>query len=182
MGEAELPRVQHLSRRRASLSVKQIADYRMSEMMEMHANLMRAPTVQRAFEQTHAVSGLQNAVFCSGISTAAPIDRHFFPLHGMSTDGDIDCPVRPLQFPGDQSEINLLHFALCELMSERLMGHIVFCDHETTARLFVETMNNAWALFAADAGEAGAVMEQRIDERMRLIARARMHDETGGFV
>src|SRR4029453_10490026 len=59
---------------------------------------------------------------------------------------------------------------------------VIFRDDETTARLLVETMNNAGTLFSADPGEAGAMMKQGVDQSMRLVSRARMHDQPRRFV
>ena len=57
MGEAEFPRVQHLSWKfsRAFPSVNFIAKNRMAEVMQMHTNLVSASAVQHAFDQTDSV-------------------------------------------------------------------------------------------------------------------------------
>ena len=52
MGEAELPRVQHLARKflRRLGSVNFVAEHRMTEMMQMHSDLVGATGVQFAFD------------------------------------------------------------------------------------------------------------------------------------
>jgi len=52
MTEAELPRVQHLTREifRNARRINFVAEHGMSEMMKVHANLMGAPGVQPAFD------------------------------------------------------------------------------------------------------------------------------------
>ena len=52
MGEAELPRVQHLARKlfRQFRGVNFIAEHGMSEMMQVHTDLMGATGVQFAFD------------------------------------------------------------------------------------------------------------------------------------
>jgi len=57
MVEPELPCVQHLSRKlsRAFVSVNFIAKDRMPEVMQMHANLVRASAVQHAFDEADSV-------------------------------------------------------------------------------------------------------------------------------
>ena len=52
--EAELQRVQHLARKifREPRRVDFIAQHGMTEMMEMHADLMCAPAVESAFKET----------------------------------------------------------------------------------------------------------------------------------
>ena len=56
MMKSELPRVQHLSRKFgcALSSVNFVAKDRMTEMMQVHANLMCASSVEHAFDQTHS--------------------------------------------------------------------------------------------------------------------------------
>jgi len=52
MGEAELPRVQHLARKlfRRLGSVNFVAEHRMTEMMQVHTDLVGATGVQFAFD------------------------------------------------------------------------------------------------------------------------------------
>src|SRR5436309_15523236 len=62
------------------------------------------------------------------------------------------------------------------------MGCIIFGGDKTAARLFVETMNDAGALFPADPRQHGAAVEERIDQSVFAMTGARMNDETRGLV
>ena len=62
------------------------------------------------------------------------------------------------------------------------MRRVVLRDDESAAGLFVETMNNPRAFLSPNAGKIAAVGEQRVHERMLLMTRARMHDNSGRLV
>ncbi len=57
MRKCELPRVQHLARQifGKPRAVDFVAENRVTEMMQMHADLVRAAAVQFAFDQTRAL-------------------------------------------------------------------------------------------------------------------------------
>lgn len=65
MMETELPCVQHLAGETLSepRSVHFITQHRIAEMMQMHADLMCATTVQFAFNKTRLFAGANDAVF-----------------------------------------------------------------------------------------------------------------------
>ena len=91
-------------------------------------------------------------------------------------------PRGRLKVPDDEREIDFLYLALGELSRELLVRRVIFRDDETTARLLVETMNNAGTLLSADPGEACAMMEQGVDQGVRLVSGAGMHDQPRRFV
>ena len=62
------------------------------------------------------------------------------------------------------------------------MGRVVLRDHESAAGFLVETMNNAGTFFSSDAGQILAMGEERIHERVLLMPRAGMHDDSRRFV
>ncbi len=70
-----------------------------------------------------------------------------------------------------------------EIGAELLLREIGLRDDHQPARVLIDTVDDAWALHAADAGEAVAAMgEQRVDEGAIGIAWGRVDDETGGLV
>src|SRR3981081_147382 len=62
------------------------------------------------------------------------------------------------------------------------MRFVVFGDDQTTAGVFIETMDNAGPLFAANSGKRRAMMEQRVDQCVLRMTCARMHNQAGVFV
>ena len=69
--KTELPCVQHLAGKMFGERgrVNFVAQHRITKMMQMHPNLMRAATVQCAFNQTRLVGGTENAIFSLGRAT-----------------------------------------------------------------------------------------------------------------
>ena len=70
--EAELPCVQHLPRKIVGepRRVNFVAQHRMTEMVQVHTDLMCAATVQSAFNQTSLFARTKNAILSFGRATA----------------------------------------------------------------------------------------------------------------
>ena len=79
----------------------------------------------------------------------------------MPPDRGVDRTAGTFEGPNNEREIDFLYLALGELSRELLVRRVIFRDDETTARLLVETMNNAGTLFSADPGEAECNDEAR---------------------
>ncbi len=63
------------------------------------------------------------------------------------------------------------------------MRFVVFGDDQATAGFLVETVNDPGPGNSADAAEFSfAVMQERVDESVFLMAGGRMHHESGRFV
>ena len=63
------------------------------------------------------------------------------------------------------------------------MRVVVFCNHQAAAGFLVQAMHDARPGHAAHAAEAGATMvQQRVDQGVLRMARARMHDQSRRFV
>jgi hypothetical protein len=58
------------------------------------------------------------------------------------------------------------------------MGYIVFGDNKTAARLFVETMDDAWSLFPADSRQGRAVIQERVNQSVFAMTSARVDDKS----
>ena len=62
------------------------------------------------------------------------------------------------------------------------MGGIILGDDEATARLFVETMNDAGTLFPADSRQRHTVVEERVDQSVFAMTSTRMNDKPRRFI
>ena len=100
----------------------------------------------------------------------------------MPPDRGVDRTAGAFEGPNNEREIDFLYLALGELSRELLVRRVIFRHDETTARLLVETMNNAGTLFSANLGEAKAMMKQGVNQSMRLVSGARMYDQPRRFV
>ena len=70
--KTQLPSVQHLAGKILGdpRRVDFVAQYRITNVMQMYPNLMRAATVQFAFNQTRLFAGTKNAIFSFRRATA----------------------------------------------------------------------------------------------------------------
>ena len=70
-----------------------------------------------------------------------------------------------------------------ELRGERGVGGVVFRRDDEAGGILVDPVDDAGALFPADAGErVAAVREQRVDQRPVRVPRRGMDDESLGLV
>ena len=91
-------------------------------------------------------------------------------MNRVSRNRRIDRPALFLQPTRDDREVRLLHRARGKLARKLAVGLVIFRHHQATARFFVQTMDNAGTLLAADAGKRLAMTEERIHEGVFLIA------------
>jgi len=62
------------------------------------------------------------------------------------------------------------------------MRSVVFRDNNAAARLLIETMHDTGPLFSTNTGKIRAMMQERVNEGVFALARARMNNEAGGFI
>ena len=82
----------------------------------------------------------------------------------------------------DERDVGLLDGAVLELLREGVVRGVVLRDEDDARRVAVEPVDDAGAQHAADAGEIGAVREDRVDERAGRVAGRRMHRHAGRLV
>ena len=182
MREAKLPRMQHLALEAGTTAVHFVTDKRMAKMFEVHADLVCAAGVQRAFDERASGEFLQNAVVGAGGAAAfAGEHGHFFAMDRMASDRAFDDAAFLAELAGRNREIDFRDFASGELPRECAVGDIVFGGDETAARFLIQPMHDAGPLFAADAGETFAMVQQRIDECAVRVAGGGVDDVPAGL-
>src|SRR5881396_571569 len=62
------------------------------------------------------------------------------------------------------------------------MRDLVFCCDEAAACFPVETVNDARPFFSANTRQCGAVVQQRVDQRVFAVTRSRMNRHASRFV
>ena len=175
--------------------VEGIADDRPVARGQMDADLVCASGEQMAGEQAcdfviGIAESLTQTKFGDGRFAAMLAHGHFAPMDRMASDGRVDAfgpGRRPAPHEGQIFAADFIIFAFLaacgELFGEAMMCQIGFRRDDQTACVHVEPMDDARALLASDAGEAAAaMMQQRIDERIVVMACARMNWQSGGFV
>jgi len=183
VGEPEPPGVEHLAWIVGAASVNLVAQDWIPEVFEVDADLVGAPCVQRAFHETCAGQFAQDAVVGGGRSPPACFHNgHFLAVNRVPPDGCLHGAGFFRKLSSGKREIDFQGFAGCELQGKPLVGSVVLGDDDAAAGFLVESVNDAGALFAADAGEVFAMVEQGIDERSGGIPCCRVDDHSGGFV
>ena len=178
MLEAQFPSVQHLPRKSFGLlfAVDLVAENWMAKMLKVHPHLMCPAAVQPAFDQTHLIRRTQNAIFCLRCAAASGCSRHSLSIYRMTSNFLFNSSRALPQLSRNEREINLLYRARSELPRQSTVRHVGFCDDQTTARFFVQPMNDSRSFFAADSGQLRKVMQQRIDQCVLTLTGARMND------
>ena len=99
----------------------------------------------------------------------------------IAADRHVD-PLALLHEPPHERDVSLLDLAIVKLPRQLLVRGVVLRHDHHARRAFVEAMHDAGAQLAADAAEIGDVMEQRVDQRARVVPGARMHHHAGRLV
>src|SRR6266446_1765149 len=117
MTESKLPSMQHLARKifDQACSIDFVTEDWVTQMMKMHANLVRASAVQSAFNQTCFFIRANDAIFGLGCPATEGSHTHSLPMDRVSSDFFFDYAGRLAQFSRHQCEINLFHGAVGEL-------------------------------------------------------------------
>ena len=187
MGELQLVGVEKLARgcvtgqflqaRRLPVAVNVVPCNWKTKMLEVHTNLMRAPRVQNHFGQSSSVEALDHTVSGARLASLIVSDRHSFAMRGMPRDGRANLPAGPRHLSTDDREVDFLQRPLRKLFRQGLMCWIIFRHNQAAARVLIEPMHDPGPRHAADSAKLPfAMMEQRIDQRMFLIARSRPSD------
>src|SRR5689334_17735144 len=110
----------------------------------MDTNLMGPTGMKNRFDQCRRTQTFEKVVRSSRGSAHVFVHGHAFAVGGMASNGRPNLPSFSLHLAADNSVIRLIHASTCELVGERQVRVIVFCDDEATARVFVEAMHNSW--------------------------------------
>ena len=157
-GEGSLLIWRFCAREVARAAVGRVAEQRMAEMRQMHANLVRAAGFEPALEQARKrplgiTETLENPIVRPRTFSAASQDRHTFAVEGIAPNVALDHAfVQARRAPHD-CMIGALDGVMLELSGEAVHRAIVFCGHKEPAGVLVETMHNSGPGFAAEAAK-----------------------------
>ena len=178
------------------LAVVWIADHRIADMGHMHADLMRPPGFQSAFDERGLrdigaafAEAFEHSVMGDGVACIVPVFWHDCTPHaiGRTAERSVDGAGHARGNAPDQRDVGALQVAGGAVVGKgfrqsAMRGIRLGNDHDA-AGLLVEPVDDARPLYPADAGQAfPAMMDQRIDERTGPVARAGMHNKAGRLV
>jgi len=133
-------------------TINRIPGNRMREGSHVYADLMGAAGFKAKFKKGQALGkSLQNPPVGHGLSAIFP-NRHFFPMDGMTANGQIDPAGLTDRATIDKSLIDLFHLAPLELVGQRLMGKIGFSNNHDAGGVFIKAMDDTGAQFPIHPG------------------------------
>ena len=149
--------MKHLALKPVPLAVHLISEEGVAKELHMNPNLMGAPSVKSAFDQGEkrgrgAVPLLDYPVIGACFPASGILDDcHFLAVYRVAAQWGGDGAGRVLEAAGGEGQVNLLDRPPGELLGEGIVGKIILGDDHAAAGFFVEAMDYARALLAADA-------------------------------
>lgn len=169
--------------RLARSAVGRIADQRMAEMRQVHANLMGPPRLEAALEQRSKGTrseGFHDAIARARLLAAASHHCHALSVEGIAAYSSFDHSRSRAGRAPDHGVIGTLDRMVLELLRQARHCPFVLGGDEKPARILVQAMNDPRTGDTADPSERCAAMGDKcIDERTGGITGSRMHHETG---
>ncbi len=165
----------------AAPAVDQIAEQRVSRLGEVNANLMGAAGLQLDLEQRGAIEALTDCEFCLRRLPRLHAPTKALAVHRMATEEGGE-PSPFVRLAVDQRQIDFPHQSRLECGLQRQQGALVLRYHQTAGGVLVQPMNQTRTEPPADPGQVPNPMKQRIDQRARAVARARVDHHPGLLV
>ena len=146
----------------------------------VHANLMRAARDQVNIQQ-RAVLFLPDHLPFGARGAALGVNRHLFAVVFAAGNGCVNHARLLLHHARHNGVIVLFHRALAQLRAQRLVRFVILGYHQQAAGVFVQSMHDARAHFAADARQLIEVIHQRVHQRAVRVAGSGMHHHAAGL-
>jgi hypothetical protein len=130
-----------------SFSVEGISCDRVSQALKMDADLVGSSGVRHASNERPAVTGGEELVIGHSVPTrGSSAGCHLLPLNRVTSYRQIDGSLLMARPSPDDGEIGFLHLTLGERLRERRMDLIILGYDNASAGLFVQAMDNTWAM------------------------------------
>lgn len=183
--EAQACRVQELTLQQPLLAkaVDAVADNRTVDECHVDANLVGAPGEQVDADEGFAIFEALDDRELGQRRFALARDCHLLAVNRIAVYRRGDAPGCGFGRALQQGNVGLFDDTALELLHQAAHGEGVAGDDNQPAGVFVEAVDDAapfWGM--ADLGDFRIAGEDRVDERSRFVATARMHDLTGGLV
>ena len=164
-------------------AVDPVARDGMPDGIEVDPDLVRPPGDEVELEQGPAGEPLADAVAGHG-RPAVGDDTHPGPVPRVAPDGRFDPTGARGHLAVDQRLVRLLDPARLELGHQRRLRGILLGDHQQTARVLVQAVDDARALDTGDPAprRAVAVGQEGVDQRPVRMTGGRVDDQAGRLV
>ena len=145
----------------------------------MDADLMRPPRLQAAAQVRVAAVAGNDLPMGHGAAAVFLCDRHALAVGRVSSYGGVDRSAVLTKAAAHDTLIGAAEGMVLKLCGEALVGKVVLRHDQKSACVHVDTVDDARALLAVNAGErVAAVVQQGVDERPVLVTGGRMHDQS----
>ena len=119
---------------------------------------------------------------CFRRAAAPGAHRHPLAIGRMAPDGALDVPRVVARHAPNQRVVDALDAVVLELRRERHVGRVVLGGHQHTGGSAIEPVHDAGTQHAADAGQVGTVVEQRVHQRTARVSGRRVDHQAGRLV
>ena len=151
-------------------------------MGAVHPDLVGAPRVELEAQQGVIPQPLHQLPVGAGMAAALTDHRIFLAIAGVAANGTNHRALVGLGHPMDHRQVLAGSDALLDLHLQLHQGFLAFGHHDAAGGVLIEAMDDAGAHLPTDAGQIGAVVQQRIHQGAVLVAGGRVHREAGGLV
>jgi hypothetical protein len=172
-------------------AIKRVAHHGMANRREMHPDLVGSACLNLYLKKREfpvlRINAAKHRVVRYRLSASFNADRHPRSPDRIASYGSKDGAAISRYEAVHERNVGLLRGTLSELRRELPVRLVVLGDNQQAARFFIQTMNNAWAQFTADARKISEAVEQRVDQRAPIsrvvrCPRSRMHHHAGRLV
>jgi len=174
-----------LEQRILPLPVKGIPNQRVARVLEVDPDLVRSAGMNPDFRERDMLTPGQDAVGGKRFTSTAslPADGHSLAVDAVAFNGGVYFSLTGNPGSAKKRQIDFTRRTLLELSGQTPVSGVVLGGNESAAGIFIEPVDNPRTRHASDAAQLPpAVMEQRIDNRMPIMAGSRMHTDSGHFV
>ena len=161
----------------AAAAIRRVAQQRMADRRQVHADLVRAAGLQPAADERRGAEALDD-LDVRARRLAGRDDGHRRALRRMAADRRID-RRRAREVAVHDRQVLALDRARLQLADEIGLRFGRLGDDHEAARVLVEAVHDARA---RQRRQRRRVMQQRVQQRAVAVAAARMHDQAGGLV
>src|SRR5688572_17277815 len=165
----------------AHAAVHRVADDRVADRAQVHADLVRAAGRDGDLQQRDPLQVAGGGDARHGVPRAPRPRGHLLTVAWIAPDGLVD-PAPRLHDAPDERDVLLLHLAIVELARELLVRAIVLGDDHEPGRAAVEAVDDPRPQFPADPAEVRDVVQQGVHERAAVMSRGGMDDHPRGLV
>lgn len=136
-----------------AVAVFRVANQRVADICHMHADLVRAPREQAAFDKSAVFEPFQYVKNGRRRFAAGGYDCHFFAVDGMSADIGLDNAFFLRDIAVHERDIFLNSRLTADLFGKAVVRKVIFGDDHDAGSVLVKAVDDAGTYFAVYAGQ-----------------------------